>query len=71
MKINTVVVVGAGTMGQGIAQWFSQQNLIVEMVDQNYEFALLSLDRIYQSFDKLAKAFKLSGDDVSHFKKKY
>ena len=69
MKINTVVVVGAGTMGQGIAQWFSQQNLIVEMVDQNYEFALLSLDRIYQSFDKLAKAFKLSGDDVSHFKK--
>jgi len=69
MKINTVVVIGAGTMGQGIAQWFTQQNLIVEMVDQNYEFALISLDRIYQSFDKLAKANKLSSDDVSHFKK--
>ena len=69
MKINTVVVIGAGTMGQGIAQWFSQQNLIVEMVDQNYEFALVSLDRIYQSFDKLALAHKLSSDDVLHFKK--
>jgi 3-hydroxybutyryl-CoA dehydrogenase len=69
MKINTVVVIGAGTMGQGIAHWFSQQNLIVEMVDQNYEFALVSLDRIYQSFDKLALAHKLSSDDVLHFKK--
>jgi 3-hydroxybutyryl-CoA dehydrogenase len=69
MKINTVVVIGAGTMGQGIAQWFAQQNLIVEMVDQNFEFALMSLDRIYQSFDKLQAAGKLSGSEVTIFKK--
>ncbi|MBC7537703.1 MAG: 3-hydroxybutyryl-CoA dehydrogenase [Bacteriovorax sp.] len=69
MKINTVVVIGAGTMGQGIAQWFAQQNLIVEMVDQNFEFALMSLDRIHQSFDKLQAAGKLSSSDVTIFKK--
>ena len=69
MKINSVVVIGAGTMGQGIAQWFAQQNLVVEMVDQNYEFALISLDRIHQSFDKLVASGKLSSDAVIAFKK--
>ncbi|MGZ3787710.1 MAG: 3-hydroxyacyl-CoA dehydrogenase NAD-binding domain-containing protein [Bacteriovorax sp.] len=69
MKINTVVVIGAGTMGQGIAQWFAQQNLIVEMVDQNHEFALMSLERIHQSFNKLLDASKLSALEVDQFKK--
>lgn len=69
MKINTVVVIGAGTMGQGIAQWFAQQNLVVEMVDQNYEFALISLDRIHQSFNKLEASGKLTSSDVALFKK--
>lgn len=69
MKINTVIVIGAGTMGQGIAQWFTQQNLIVEMVDQNHEFALKSLARIHQSFDKLEVSGKLTSADVTHFKK--
>lgn len=69
MKINTVIVIGAGTMGQGIAQWFAQQNLTVEMVDQNFEFALISLNRILQSFDKLEASGKLSNADVTLFKK--
>lgn len=69
MKINKVIIIGAGTMGQGIAQWFTQQNLIVEMVDQNYEFALKSLARIHQSFDKLQASGKLSSTDVEQFKK--
>lgn len=56
-------------MGQGIAQWFTQQNLMVEMVDQNYDFALKSLERIHQSFDKLAASGKLSVSDVESFKK--
>lgn len=69
MKINHVVVIGAGTMGQGIAQWFSSQNITVEMVDQNYEFALASLERIYLSFDKLVANGKLQSSDVLNFKK--
>ncbi len=56
-------------MGQGIAQWFTQQNLIVEMVDQNHDFALMSLDRIHQSWDKLAASGKMDAADVETFKK--
>lgn len=69
MKINHVIIIGAGTMGQGIAQWFSSQNVTVEMVDQNYEFALASLERIYLSFDKLVANGKLQSSDVLNFKK--
>jgi 3-hydroxybutyryl-CoA dehydrogenase len=69
MNIKKVIVIGAGTMGQGIAQWFTQQNIITEMVDQNFEFAGKSLEKIFLSFDKLQTAGKLSATDVSAFKK--
>ena len=35
MNIKRVLVIGAGTMGRGIAQWLAQQNLYVEIVDIN------------------------------------
>jgi len=69
MKIEKVIVIGAGTMGQGIAQWFAQQNIATEMVDQNHEFAKKSLDKIHQSFDKLEASGKLKKSDVENFKK--
>jgi 3-hydroxybutyryl-CoA dehydrogenase len=69
MEINSVIVIGAGTMGQGIAQWFTQQQVVVELVDQNYELALISLERISQSFDKLEASGKLKSTDVIQFKK--
>jgi len=56
-------------MGQGIAQWFAQQNIATEMVDQNHEFAKKSLDKIHQSFDKLEASGKLKKSDVENFKK--
>lgn len=68
MNINKVIVIGAGTMGQGIAQWFSQQNSKVEMVDVNYDFALASLTRIHQSLDKLQSSGKLTAENVSNYK---
>lgn len=69
MKINNVVIIGAGTMGQGIAQWFLQQNCTVEMVDQNHEFALISLDRLFLNLDKLASKGLFSSAAVGNFKK--
>lgn len=69
MKINKVIIIGAGTMGQGIAQWFTQQNVITEMVDQNTDFAQKSLARIHQSFDKLQSSGKMTASDVETFKK--
>ena len=69
MKIEKVIVIGTGTMGQGIAQWFTQQNIITEMVDQNYEFALNGLGKIHQSFAKLEANGKLTALDVQTFQK--
>ncbi len=56
-------------MGQGIAQWFTQQNIITEMVDQNYEFALNGLGKIHQSFAKLEANGKLTALDIQTFQK--
>jgi len=56
-------------MGQGIAQWFAQQNVLTEMVDQNHDFAKKSLEKIHQSFDKLEASGKLKSTDVQTFKK--
>lgn len=69
MKINSVIIVGSGTMGQGIAQWFSQQNVTVQMVDQNHDFAQVSLESIYQKLDKLATLGKLTSAEAINFKK--
>jgi 3-hydroxybutyryl-CoA dehydrogenase len=69
MKINNVIVIGAGTMGQGIAQWFSQQNVTVEIIDQNHDFALVSLEAIYQKLDKLGTSGKLTSTEILNFKK--
>ena len=59
MNIENVVVIGTGTMGQGIAQWFLQQNLTVEMVDANYDFALKSREKIIAGLEALVAKGKL------------
>lgn len=69
MNIKTVIIVGAGTMGQGIAQWFAQQNTITEIVDQNYDFAHAAAERICTSLDKLQASGKISPENCQQFKK--
>jgi len=68
MEIKNVVVIGTGTMGQGIAQWFLQQSLIVEMVDHNFEFAQAGQSRIFDQLDMLVTKGKLQASDVANFK---
>lgn len=68
MEIKNVVVIGTGTMGQGIAQWFLQQSLIVEMVDNNFEFAQAGQSRIFDQLDTLVAKGKLQASDVANFK---
>jgi 3-hydroxybutyryl-CoA dehydrogenase len=68
MEIKNVVVIGTGTMGQGIAQWFLQQSLIVEMVDNNFEFAQAGQSRIFDQLDALVTKGKLQASDVANFK---
>lgn len=60
LNINKVVVIGAGTMGSGIAQWFTQQNCSVELVDNSQAQLEKALKDIHTSWDKLAEKGKLS-----------
>ena len=55
-------------MGQGIAQWFLQQSLNVEMVDSNFEFAQKGQLKIFEQLDTLVTKGKLQSADVEKFK---
>lgn len=60
LKLKKVVVIGAGTMGSGIAQWFTQQLCSVELVDNSEVQLEKALKDIHASWDKLAEKGKLS-----------
>lgn len=68
MEIKNVLVIGAGTMGRGIAQWFAQQGVKVELIDAVYEMANKSQDLIHQSWDKLGQKGKFNTDELNAFK---
>src|SRR5688500_8684377 len=68
MELNSIVVVGAGTMGSGIAQWFAQQRCAVELVDNSEKQLTLALSNIHASWDKLAEKKKLSSSGVEQMK---
>lgn len=70
MKIENVIIIGVGTMGQGIAQWFLQQNVTVEMVDHNYDFALQSLETIKSNLDHLVAKSKIKEEEAKNLKHK-
>ena len=46
MKLNTIAVIGAGTMGHGIAQTFAQAGYAVTLTDSNTEILKRALPRI-------------------------
>jgi 3-hydroxybutyryl-CoA dehydrogenase len=67
-SIKKVVVIGAGTMGSGIAQWFAQQEVAVELIDNNEELTKAALKNIFTSWEKLESKGKFSKENVSTFK---
>jgi 3-hydroxybutyryl-CoA dehydrogenase len=69
MNISKIVVIGAGTMGSGIAQWFAQQDCTVELVDNSQSQMEKALKGIQESWDKLVEKQKLKLEDVNRFKK--
>ncbi len=68
MNIQSVLVIGAGTMGRGIAQWFAQNNTNVELIDNTYDFALKSQELIHISWEKLEQKGKFNSADIEKFK---
>jgi 3-hydroxybutyryl-CoA dehydrogenase len=69
MNLQKIVVIGAGTMGSGIAQWFAQQNCQVELVDNSEEQMKKALASIHASWEGLAKKDKLTPAQVEQYKK--
>lgn len=60
MNLKNIVVIGAGTMGSGIAQWFAQQTCSIELVDNSEEQLLRAKDSIFSSWEKLLEKNKIS-----------
>jgi 3-hydroxybutyryl-CoA dehydrogenase len=69
MNLNKIVVIGAGTMGSGIAQWFTQQMCLVELVDSSGQQLEKAKSDIHHSWEKLIEKEKLSSDQVIQMKK--
>lgn len=68
IELKQVLIIGAGTMGRGIAQWFSQQNIITFLTDTNEETLKESKQSVYNSWEKLEKKGKFSSKNVDSFK---
>ncbi|MBY0517342.1 MAG: hypothetical protein K2P81_10560 [Bacteriovoracaceae bacterium] len=67
MEIKSVVVIGAGTMGSGIAQWFAQQNVLTYLCDNNPNQTETALKKIHESWSILCKKSKISTDQVDQY----
>jgi 3-hydroxybutyryl-CoA dehydrogenase len=62
--IQNVAIIGAGQMGQGIAQIFATNGFHVTLIDTNQECILKALKKIEQSLQKLYKKGFISCLDV-------
>ena len=62
MQIKNVSVIGAGTMGNGIAQVFAHNGYGVTMIDVNEECLKRGVGAISKSLDRLIKKEKISAD---------
>ena len=63
MNENEVVVIGAGTMGNGIAHVFAQNGYSVSLVDVEQEFLDQALNRIQKNLDRQIKKELISETD--------
>lgn len=70
MNLNLVTIIGAGTMGRGIAQWFAQQGVATQMTDANVSALETGLGNVHASWDKLQNKGKFTLEQVCDFKSK-
>ena len=63
MEVKTVAVLGAGTMGNGIAQVFAQSGVDVKLIDIKKEFVDRGVAAVGKSLDRLIKKERITADD--------
>jgi len=68
MELNQVLIIGAGTMGSGIAQWFAQAGVMTYLCDYNQELANSAKEKIHTSWGKLETKGKFTSEQVQNFK---
>ena len=68
MEIKKIGVVGAGQMGQGIAQTAAQSGFQVWVADQNKETSERGIQKIYFQLDKLLEKQKISIEQATNAK---
>ncbi|MGI5911012.1 MAG: 3-hydroxyacyl-CoA dehydrogenase family protein [Syntrophomonadaceae bacterium] len=69
MAINKIGVLGAGTMGAGIAQTCVEAGYEVVLVDIAAEFVTRGLNGIYKNWDKAVAKGKTTAEEVDNYKK--
>jgi 3-hydroxybutyryl-CoA dehydrogenase len=62
MEIKNVSVIGAGTMGNGIAQVFAHKGYDVTMIDISEDFLKRGVGAVSKSLDRLIKKEKITAD---------
>ena len=67
MNIKSILVIGAGTMGRGIAQWFCQNGVDVQLIDQNQAHLEQAKEKIYNSWEKLLAKKKFAPTEITEF----
>ncbi len=67
MKIQKILIVGAGTMGRGIAQWFCQSGTQVYLMDSNQDQIGLAISYIKNSWKKLLDKGKFTEGQIKKF----
>ncbi len=67
MKLEKVLIIGAGTMGEGIAQWFAQQKVITHLTDVNNEQSKNALKNINKSWNKLLEKGKFNKSELEKY----
>lgn len=67
MNIKKVIVVGSGTMGRGIAQWFAQSGVEVQLCDQVFEVAEKARELLVSSWMNLVSKGKFTLDEANQF----
>jgi len=68
LTMNNVGVIGAGTMGIGIAQVAVQNGKKVVVVEVNEEVLNKSKAGLFKTFDKLLEKQKITFEDISNYK---
>ena len=61
--MNNITVLGAGTMGNGIAHVFAQNNFKVNLVDISSEALENAIKTISKNLDRMVAKEKISNDD--------